>query len=170
MRSVLVVDDDVGIVDALTATLRRTRGRVVYGARDPDVAREIALRERPEGAIVDGILGPGRRTGYELVAELKRELPRLRMWMLSGSATDEYRELALRAGAEDLFEKPPLYAELSRAMFGRVEHAPEDSMQSIKERHVEHVMRACEGNKSEAARCLGIERSTLQKNFKKLGR
>jgi len=133
-------------------------------------AREIVRREEPEGAIVDGLLGPGRCSGYELVEELKRERPMMRVWMLSGSATDDYRELALRVGAEDLIEKPFIYAELTRAIFGHAEYAPEDSIHAAKSRHVQNVMRACDGNKSEAARCLGITRSAFQKNLKKTDR
>jgi ActR/RegA family two-component response regulator len=142
----------------------------MHGARDPDAALEIARREEPQAAIVDGMLGPGRRTGYDLVIDLKRELPDLRAWMLSGSASQEYRDLALRVGAEDLLEKPVLYSELTRAIFGHAEYAPEDSIHAVRTRHVENVMRACDGNKSEAARCLGVPRSAFQKSLKKTWR
>jgi ActR/RegA family two-component response regulator len=167
MCSVLVVDDHVPTAKALARNLRRAPGRVVHVAHDPDTAIEVARRERPDIALVDGILGPSHRSGYELVVELKRDLPRCRIWMWSGSSTEEYCKLAKDCGAEELFEKPVLLAELTLKLFGKAQYAREDTLEAVKEGHIKKVVRATGGNKSEGARYLGVTRTAFQRTFKK---
>ena len=41
--------------------------------------------------------------------------------------------------------------------------APDESLASVEERHIRAVLAAVEGNKSEAARRLGISRKTLER-------
>ena len=167
-ESVLILDDNLPLLRGLQRALSRHGKRDIYATSDPDEAICYALAERPECAVVDVFLGPGRPTGFDVVAQLRRKQDRIRAVMMSGAWSESYRDLALGFGAIELLEKPFLFPQLTRLLFGAAECHVEDTLIGAKVKHIRRVLEVCQGNRSEAARWLGIRRTTLQKMLRSL--
>lgn len=80
MTSILVVDDDFAVRDALTMLLEDA-GHAVSTAADGAAALEIIARERPDLVITD--LYMPCLNGAELIARLQREQPSLPILIVS---------------------------------------------------------------------------------------
>ena len=171
----LLVDDDAQHTSALELQLWR-RGFRVVTAGGADQA--LALLDAGD---VDAVLTDLRSTGLEFsqrVADSHPDLP-LIVWTAShGSEATE----ALRAGAYDFLCKPaPLDAvviSLSRALQQRrlqreVARLRIDgelvTLEEMEKRYVLRVLEALRGNKTAAARTLGIERKTLYRKLETWG-
>jgi two-component system OmpR family response regulator len=101
--SILVIDDDDYVPDALTAALRSLRpaiARASTGAEGIDLARE----SHPDLAIVD--LGLPDIDGYGVTSRLRADLTLagMRILILTGHLPDE--DAARQAGADAILGKP----------------------------------------------------------------
>ena len=99
---VLVVDDEPGIVEVLTAYLRRD-GFEVVAAGDGLQALDVARQTLPDLVLLDLML-PGL-DGYEVFRELRRDgdMPVI---MLSAKTEDTDKLVGLGLGADDYVTKP----------------------------------------------------------------
>jgi two-component system response regulator RegA len=163
IETVLLVDDDAALVRAFERYLR-SHGKTVFGAVDAKAARDIARKERPQLAIVD-LMMPGA-SSIELIRQLKRDRPSIRIATIAGYASVFTMVAAVRAGAEVVWSKPVTPKELMRlAREGmpkpRVGEAP--TMKRAKYDHAARVLADCNNNVSHAAKRLGVSRTTLQR-------
>lgn len=168
IRTVLVVDDDAGVLNALARSL--SRQRTTFTASDPASAVDVARREQPDLAIVD--LRLGKSSGVDLVRELKASHPEILIAMISGYLSIELTVHAVQAGADFVISKPVT----ARDILARVEKGQPiidkelgetPTLAEAASQHVARVLSDCHGNISEAARRLGICRSSLQRRLRK---
>lgn len=167
VRTVLVVDDDLRLLDAYKTTIERTRGMRAITATTGEAARLRAREHRPDVCIVD--LQLGCESGLDLIASLRTEHPDARLLLVSGYNSTETTVAAMRAGAFDVLSKPVTAAELmTRVIGGSLEMGTRatpgtPSMDRCVWEHAQRVLNDCGGNRSEAARRLKIDRGTLQR-------
>ena len=115
MIRVCVVEDQTIVREGLVRLLSLADDIEVVGeAGDGDEARPIILRTAPDVVLLD-ISMPGIG-GLEASAQLKQELPEVRVVMLSMHANEEYVLQALRAGAVGYMLKDSATAELELAL------------------------------------------------------
>ncbi|CAN5711668.1 response regulator [soil metagenome] len=176
IESILVIDDDERVLSAMERQfgLRRT----VFTARNIDDATDIARKKRPDLAVIDMRLAG--ETGLDIVRRLKPEMPNTRFAIMSGYLTVDSTVEAVHAGADIVVAKPVSGGEiLRRAEAVRssimpedevVEDAPRGRMPTLNEveaDYIARVMHDCDGNKSEAARRLGIHRTSLMRKLRR---
>lgn len=165
--SVLVVDDDERVIASLVRSLGFRCA--VTTARTSKEAMVVARRVHPDLAIID--LQLGTESGLDVIRSLKAELPATRTALLSGYLSVDTTVAAVRAGADVVMSKPARVAEiLRRAEVPPSEPPPALDTPSLDEAISEHIARVltdCDGNISEAARRLGIARSSLQRKLRK---
>ncbi len=99
----LLIDDEPEICLLLQAILRR-QGVTANGAHSLGQARESLKLGNYDGVFLDVNLPDGK--GYDLIPELKRKHPNIRVIVIS--AMDQERASAMSAGA-DLFLAKPLH-------------------------------------------------------------
>jgi two-component system response regulator RegA len=165
LHNVLVVDDDERI---LGSWKRAARERNIVTASDAVTARQLALTERPDLAIVD--LRLGNASGIDLIRELKRDLPDLMVVLCSGYLSVAAAVAAVRAGADIVVFKPITFREILQRIEANSEEPDLEDTPTLARAEWEHIMRVladCNGNVSMAARRLGIYRSSLQRRLRK---
>jgi DNA-binding NarL/FixJ family response regulator len=112
---VLLADDHALVRAGIRALLEGLAGVVVVGeAGNGGEVLELARKHRPDVVLLD-ISMPGIG-GLEASAQLKQELPEVRVVMLSMHANEEYVLQALRAGAVGYMLKDSATAELELAL------------------------------------------------------
>lgn len=163
--SVLIVDDDERTTRAMARVLGMQRSVVV--AHDGETALELARETRPDLAIVD--LRLGAESGIDTIRALKSELPESAVALVSGYVSIDVTVSAVKAGADAVLAKPITLAELLRRVGESVPEveAETPSLAAVEAEHIARVLWDCGGNVSEAARRLGIFRSTLQRKLRK---
>jgi DNA-binding response OmpR family regulator len=122
--SILVIEDEPGIVDFLERGLR-SHGFEVESATDGVTGAERALSEPFDLVVLDVMLP--RRSGLELLADLHEAKPGLPVIILTARGEIEDRVAGLDAGAIDYLTKPFSLAELAarvRAQLRVVAQAP----------------------------------------------
>jgi DNA-binding response OmpR family regulator len=102
---VLVADDDEDIRTLVTFRLERS-GYDVLPARDGEEALELAVRHRPELAVLD-LMMP-KIDGYELTRRFRRleETRRMPVILLTARAQESDVARGFEAGADDYIRKP----------------------------------------------------------------
>jgi two-component system response regulator RegA len=169
IEKVLAVDDDETLLAALTRSLGRRR--TVFTASNPTTARTIARKQRPDLAIVDMRIGSA--SGIDLVRTLKAESPNTIVALVSGYLSVESTVVAVRAGADVIMSKPVTARDILRRVESGMPTEPDfdetPTLARAQIEHIERVMSDCHGNVSEAARRLGIYRSSLQRRLRKHG-
>lgn len=107
----LVVDDHPPFLMALTALLGSKSGVEVVGqAHNGADALKLAETSRPDLVLVDFSM-PGM-TGAEVARKLKAEPWAPKVVVMSFHADAEYRDMALRAGADAYLVKTDMHREL----------------------------------------------------------
>lgn len=164
LRSVLVVEDDVQLLATYQHVLARSGHFVVSGASSVEAARESARVQRHDAAIVD--MNIAGESGIDLIAELRELDPEMRLVLISGYNSVETTVAAMKAGAVDVLCKPITAGELVKRLQGDPA-TPAASETPTLDRaiweHVQRVFHDCNGNRSEAARRLRIDRGTLNR-------
>ena len=168
IRSVLIVDDDQTVLSSCARSLRRDR-RVVFVASDANTAREQAEVSRLDAAIID--LRLGMTSGLDLIRDLKRAHPNLRIALVSGYLSIATTIMAVRAGADTVLAKPISPREIIRHLENPTAREPDldetPTLETVEWEHISRVMADTNGNLSEAARRLGIYRQSLQRRLRK---
>ncbi len=111
-RKVIAIDDQPEVLQLL-ADLLEGHNRETRGFSDGDQALR-ALESDPrdvELVVLDLDLGPGRRGGMEILADLKKTHPHLPVVILTGKGTVDDAVKAMRIGATDFIEKDPRLGE-----------------------------------------------------------
>ena len=103
MKTILVTDDDETCRESIQRVLER-EGYDVETAPDADSALE-ALHARSFDLLVCDYRMP-RKTGLELLEELRRQYPQLPVLMISACADSVTKAAALYLGAFDFLMKP----------------------------------------------------------------
>jgi two-component system response regulator RegA len=162
-RRVLIVEDDTKLLELLTAAFERRSGVSVIGVTTVRETRDVLQTESPELCIVDFKLPDG--TGLDVIREIRARRPAARVVLLTGYGTLEVGAAAIRAGADEVMAKPASLSEIMQRL-QRTESAASANTPSADRalwEHMHRVLGDCEGNKSLAARKLGIDRGTLQR-------
>lgn len=123
-----VIDDEVEICNSLTELLS-ARGYSSEAESNPTRAM-ASVRKNPPRMILLDIRMPGIG-GIELLQNLKEELPRIPVIMISGHATVDNAIKAMRYGATNYFTKPVPIAELIREIQRVKDLSPDGSRQNI---------------------------------------
>ncbi len=116
MVKVLVVDDEPSIRVLVSEILVR-KGYEVFQAADAGEAEQIALREKPQVAIVDLVM-PGTG-GMTLIMERLRAVPGLAIVAMSGRiplGTDAFSSFSEQFGVACFLQKPFTVQELLEAL------------------------------------------------------
>jgi two-component system response regulator RegA len=170
----LVVDDDVTFTMVLSRAMG-SRGFQVEVAHDAETALSQTRRMQPEYCVLD--LKLGEHNGLQLIGELRRLAPGMRILLLTGYASIATAVEAIKRGAHDYLAKPVDADAVVRALTGEQEKVPEDSgptapngplpLRRLEWEHIQRVLTECDGNISETARRLGMHRRTLQRKLAK---
>lgn len=172
-RSLLLVDDD----DVFRERLARAfRGHGLVVETSPDHAEALGHLQggqRFDYAIID-LRMPGP-SGLELLEAVKRIDAEMRVVILTGYGSITSTVEAMRLGAWSYVAKPTDADELLGVLQNeRPKPTPVDAVEltvptlaRTEWEHIQRVLADCGGNKSHAARHLGITRRTLQLKLKK---
>jgi two-component system response regulator RegA len=164
----MVVDDDERTLAAIARSLGQDR--TVFTTTTMRGATMIAKRERPDVAIVDLRLGADE-SGLDLVRTLKTQYPGMMVALMSGYLSVDATVEAVRAGADVVLPKPLT----GRDILKRLDRGPPEdvgvgatpTLAEAESEHIARVMADTGGNVSEAARRLGIYRSSLQRRLRR---
>lgn len=168
--SLLLVDDDEQLLRAYQRALGR-EAKVHLAGTAADALR-IAQKNSLDALVIDYALG-GASNGIDLLRELKPQQPNAAFLLVTGYASPRIIVEAMRAGADDVRAKPLVAKALLRWVeFGTWTTNNDDieetaTLQRVQFEHIQRVLADCDGNQSEAARRLGIERATVRRHLKK---
>ncbi|HAM71608.1 MAG TPA: two-component system response regulator [Verrucomicrobiales bacterium] len=170
---VLLVDDDTPFRTRL-ATALRARGCTVLECSGGEEALQTARSAELDGVIVD-LRMPGIG-GLECVTRLHELQAALRIIVLTGFGSIATAMSAVRAGASEYLIKPAETDAVLAAIRGEVntkgglgKQLPTDcpTLDRIEWEHIQRVLGECDGNISQTARLLGIDRRSLQRKLGK---
>jgi len=109
MIKFLVVDDEPGVVDQVKELLV-LRQYAVVTAISGEKALELVKKEKPNIVILD-IRMPGM-SGIDVLKEIKKNYPKIRVIMLTGVEDESTKNMAMALGASGYLTKPYSYSEL----------------------------------------------------------
>lgn len=162
MNRVLVVDDDALVRNALVRDFKH-RGLQADGAGNLQEALALSKVLSPDLAVVD--LRLDDQSGLDVLRELRDTQPEVRVVMLTAYGTIPLAVEALRLGAVDFLTKPLGADKILEAL--RAGPPAPRSLARVEYEIIRRTLDACEGNVSEAARCLRIHRRSLQRKLRK---
>jgi len=117
---VLLVDDDPGILSALTRALRKEPYTILCASSAEDALR--TLRSHPVDVVISDEKMPGTH-GTELLGKIREEFPDTVRYMLTGQPTLEIAMQAINEGAVSrFFIKPCNHVELAMAVRDSLRH------------------------------------------------
>jgi two-component system response regulator RegA len=164
----LVVDDDPTFLSTFRRELERRDWRVAT-AESCAAAAEVARAQRPTVVVLDLMLGDG--SGLDLIEDLRRQMPAVRIVMTTGHPTFSNAVEAMRLGAHHFVPKPCSVDRVLAAaamLPSSMKEVPANASLAQSERaHIDRVISECNGNISEAARRLGMHRRSLQRKLRK---
>lgn len=160
----MIVDDDERVAQGLVRTFARNDLDVSIVTR-ASAATAWGDAPPPEIAIVDLRLADG--DGIEVVRAIKQAAPATRCVLLSGYVTIDIAVRAAHAGAEQVLAKPISGRDVLARLAGHTPAAT-PTLHDVEVAHIARVLADCNHNISEAARRLGIYRSSLQRKLRKL--
>jgi two-component system sensor histidine kinase/response regulator len=103
--SVLIVDDDIALLEALPATLRLRMGGVSVETADSAASALDRMSHQDYDAIVTDIRMPGM-DGLKLLEEIRTRRPDTPTLIITGHGDNDLVVHALRHGARDFIQKP----------------------------------------------------------------
>jgi two-component system response regulator RegA len=170
--SLLLVEDDQVFSERLRKALV-ARGCEVFVSGSCAAAMVTWRQDGPDAAVVDLRLPDGH--GLSLVRELHAEHPERPVVVLTSFGSIATAMEAVRWGARDYLTKPADAEQILAALRGErliqsnsKEVPPETpSLDRVGWEHIQRVLTDCDGNVSQAARWLGIDRRTLQRKLGK---
>jgi DNA-binding NtrC family response regulator len=111
-KKLLIVDDDPAVLSTLSSSLRAPSVEVVTASRVESA--EAALEKYFFDLVIadirmSGVLGVA---GLELLSYVKKNSPKTKVIIMSGSGADDLCKQALERGADHYYDKPVDVAEL----------------------------------------------------------
>lgn len=166
--TVLIIDDDIQLLQALCSRLERAGFNVVTAA----TLNELNSTEFPAIQHVLLDLKFGETNGLELIKPLKQRFKPESLVILTGYASIATSVAAIKAGATDYLAKPIQTQVLLNSLAADVHQETELSEQPLSPaqlewEHIQRVMHEHQGNISATARALGMHRRTLQRKLSK---
>ena len=169
--AVLIVDDDDAYRARLIKSFER-RGFVALGASDAKGAAYVARQVEVAFAVVDLRL-PGR-SGLDVVIDLRDARPDVNIVVVTGYGSIATALEAVRRGATHYLTKPVDVDDILVAFAGGRVPGRDDlpdgdvpSLARVEWEHIQRVLADCDGNISEAARRLRMQRRSLQRKLAK---
>lgn len=161
-NQVLIVDDNAVASRLLAAGFERM-AVTTYTSNSCATAMQALRTHAPALCIVD--LQLGTESGLDLIRAIRGEHPAALVVLLTGYGSIEVAVRAVKAGADQVIEKPVTAREILARVQGDYTAAAIDtpSVDRAVWEHVSRVLADCSGNKSEAARRLRKPRSWLQR-------
>tara|TARA_B100000749_G_scaffold280894_2_gene280562 strand:- start:58178 stop:58567 length:390 start_codon:yes stop_codon:yes gene_type:complete len=108
LKSILIVDDDPGIID-LFKEMFEMEGIQVFSAMTGQEALN-EFRRVPCDYVLTDIVMPGELDGLEVILEIRDMNPNVKIFAMTGDAdpseTKGYLDVAEVFGAEEVFQKP----------------------------------------------------------------
>ena len=115
MKRILIVDDHAVVRDGLQRIFAQEPGEVVFGeASTINEALSLVREQDWDVTVLD--LSLGKRSGLELLKELKRIRPKLPVLILSMHSEEQFARPAFKAGAAGYLTKDSPRAELVKAI------------------------------------------------------
>ena len=142
----------------------RHRGFYTDAAANLTEALVAANARTPDLAVVD--LQLEERSGFEVLQRLRDVQPEVRVVILTAYGSIPLAVQALRLGAVNFLTKPLGADKILEAIAGDGPPALR-SLARVEWEYIRRTLDACEGNVSEAARCLRIHRRSLQRKLLK---
>lgn len=117
-------------------------------------------------------LAPEGAPRWDLLRSVRRRWSGARIIVATAYPSVSVASSALRSGADEYLAKPVSPAEMATMLEGsadtRASCAPLPTLGRVEWEYIHRVLSHTGGNISEAARILGVERSTLQRKLRKL--
>ena len=118
---VFLVEDSPAIRERLLALFATVAGARTVGFADNAVsAIHDILAERPNAVVLDVSLAQG--SGIDVLRALQAQAPGIDVYMLTNSATPQYRRLCERLGAKGFFDKSTEFELVRDAIAARTVH------------------------------------------------
>lgn len=135
--AVLLADDEVPFVEALTKRLSKRELSVLTAFSGPEALERLKEHGNVDVVILD-VKMPGM-DGIEALAEIKREHPLVEVIMLTGHATVETAIEGMKRGAFDYLMKPcdidRLLSKVKEAKTKKSQHE-----EKIRQAHIEEIV------------------------------
>ncbi len=168
-RSALIADADAPAAERLAEDLVR-HGFQVERVGSCAEAVAAACRARFDLAVVELKFPDG--DGLDLVDRLRRLRPATPVLVVTAWGAMAHTVLAMRRGARDVLPKPADGAQLIAALGGADAPGPSPpprslSLARLEWEHIQRILVETGGNKSEAARRLGLHRQSLQRKLRR---
>ena len=163
---ILIVDDDERLLSSMARSFG-LRHDVVTASSKEDAAA-AAKDQHFDLAVIDIRLGS--ESGIDILRMLKPSMPDTKFAIMSGYLTVDSTVECVRAGADVIVTKPVNGGEILRRAELEVEAEVEPKTPTLVEVEADHIARVindCGGNMSEAARRLGIHRSSLARKLRR---
>ena len=112
LKTILIVDDDEGMRDTLTAILKREYRVMSVSSAEDGLSR---LRQNRVDLMLLDVRLPGM-SGLDLLKDLRRERPALPVLVLSMHPPDQFARRAMNAGAQGYLTKDSAPTELVKAV------------------------------------------------------
>lgn len=168
--SVLLLDRDETGQGLLLPALESAGHRLTW-TRDAVAALALVERGGLRAVLLDAELPDVDAFG--VCEALGRRSPQVPVVLTGDVPSAELVVRAMRAGAADFLQRPlrpaEVLASLARVLEPSVEPAVLEPMDTVERRHIERVLAATRGNKTQAARALGFDRSTLYRKLEQYG-
>ena len=167
--ALLIVDDDAVFRERLARALE---GRGFSPRTAADVSAALALAQSgPVAAAIIDLNMPGG-SGLTLIPPLRQLHPQARLIVLTGYGSIANALQAIRLGADDYLTKPADADQLASALRGQpgassIRPPSVPSLDRLEWEHIQRVLADTQGNISESARLLGIDRRSLQRKLAK---
>jgi two-component system response regulator RegA len=173
MKAILIIEDDETFGQRLALSFRR-KGYRAEAVTNGEAGCAALGESSYDGAVVD--LRLEHESGLSVVQQLRQLDTALPIVVITGYGSIATAKEALKLGAVDYLTKPADALQIEQAL-GLATNTPDaakvatepstPSLQRVEWEHLQRVLTDAEGNISEAARRLGIERRSLQRKLAK---
>lgn len=166
IERILIIDDDVRLLSSMARSLGLNHD--VVTASTFEDATALAKDQHFDLAVIDMKLGT--ESGIDVLRMLKPSMPDTKFAIMSGYLTVDATVECVRAGADVVVTKPVNGGEILRR--AELDSAPgaetkTPTLVEVEADHIARVINDCGGNMSEAARRLGIHRSSLARKLRR---
>lgn len=166
VKKLLLVEDDKRLREVLQEELNERGFEVQAFAELPNLSEVLS----PDGALLD--LRIGQESGLDLVSDLKKKFPGIRIILMSGFGSVASAVKAMQLGAENFLTKPVSPDMIVKAFNGEEVTADsskesEISLARMEREYIDYVLQNSDGNITQAAKKLGLHRQSLQRKLRK---